>query len=162
MRKRNLIPAFVIATCLAMFAAAGPASADAGYHTEHLALTPVGGAPLRSGFVQNSQAAGPTIYAHEIYVLNGAIPNGTYTVTWNGYLGDPEAGYPCDPSCSGDPSPYQAAILDTNAAGNARGDLIYVPADAEGLPGTIGVIWTFHDSDGELAYTTTCTSVSLH
>ena len=162
MRKRNLIPAFVIATCLAMFAAAGPAGADAVYHTEHLALTPVGGAPLRSGFVQNIQAEGPTIYAHEIYVLNGALPKNTYTVVWNGYLGDPSDGYPGDPRCTGDPSPFPTATLNTNASGNARADVKYVPEDVEGLPSPIGVIWTFFDSAGELAYTTTCTSVSLH
>jgi hypothetical protein len=164
MRKRDLVPAFVIAACIAVFATAGPASADAVYHTEHLGLTPIGGAPLRSGFVQNIQAEGPTIYAHEIYVLSGALPNDTYTVVWNGYLGDPDplGNYPGDPTCSLDPSPYPSAMLDTNAAGNARGDVKYVPEDVVGLPSPIGVIWTFFDSAGELAYTTTCTSVSLH
>ena len=31
----------------------------------------------------NIKAKGPTIYAHEIYVLNGAAPGETYTVTNN-------------------------------------------------------------------------------
>ena len=59
------------------------AAADSVYHTEHLALRPVGDAPLRSGFVNNIKAQGPMVYAHEVYVLNGALPNETYTVTNN-------------------------------------------------------------------------------
>ena len=47
-------------------------------------------APLRSGFVLNIKAQGPTIYAHEVYVLNGATPGETYTVTNNFYYADPE------------------------------------------------------------------------
>jgi hypothetical protein len=50
------------------------AAADAVYHTQHMALEPVGNAPLRSGFVQNIKANGATIYAHEVYVLIGAAP----------------------------------------------------------------------------------------
>ncbi len=47
----------VSAVALATFAPL--AAADAVYHTEHLPLKPVGGAPLRSGFVQNIKAEGP-------------------------------------------------------------------------------------------------------
>ena len=60
---------------------APPAAADRVYHSEHLQLAPVGGAPLRSGFVENTKAEGPKIYAHEIFVLNGAVPNARYVVT---------------------------------------------------------------------------------
>jgi hypothetical protein len=42
-----------------------------------MALVPVAGAPLRSGFVQNIKAEGPHVYAHEIFVLNGAAPGAT-------------------------------------------------------------------------------------
>src|SRR6478609_8775153 len=62
--------------------------ADAVYQTEKLPLAPVGGAPLRSGFVLNIKANGPTIYAHEIYILDGAAPGETYTVTNNFYDAD--------------------------------------------------------------------------
>ena len=48
------------------------ASADAVYHSEHMELKPVAGAPLRSGFVQNIHANGPKVYARERYVLNGS------------------------------------------------------------------------------------------
>ena len=64
------------------------AAADSVYHTEKLPLAAVGGAPLRSGFVLNIKANGPTIYAHEIYVLDGAAPGETYTVTNNFYDAD--------------------------------------------------------------------------
>ena len=63
------------------------AAADAVYHTQHLALNPVGGAPLHRGFVQNAKAEGPRVYAHELFTLNGAAPNTTYTVT-NWYVDD--------------------------------------------------------------------------
>ena len=43
------------------------AAADSVYHSEHLRLTPVAGAPLRSGFVENIKAEGPRVYAHEIF-----------------------------------------------------------------------------------------------
>jgi len=56
------------------------ATADRVYHSEHLSLAPLGRAPLRSGFVENIKANGPTVYAHEIFVLNGACPRSTYTV----------------------------------------------------------------------------------
>ena len=65
------------------------ASGDAVYHTQHMEVEAVGGAPLRSGFVQNIKANGPTIYAHEVYVLNGAAPRATYTVTNNFHLENP-------------------------------------------------------------------------
>ena len=73
----------------AVGALAQSAAADAAYHTQHMELEPMGGAPLRSGFVQNIKANGPTIYAHEVYVLNGAAPRTTYTVTNNFHFEDP-------------------------------------------------------------------------
>jgi hypothetical protein len=59
------------------------AAADSVYHSEHLRLTPVAGAPLRSGFVENIKAEGARVYAHEIFVLNGAGARTTYKVTRN-------------------------------------------------------------------------------
>lgn len=59
--------ALALATAAVAVAALAPlAAADAVYHSEHLDLVPVGNAPLRSGFVQNIKAEGPTIYAHEV------------------------------------------------------------------------------------------------
>jgi hypothetical protein len=82
------------ATALAVGVLAAPAAADRVYHSEHLQLTPVNSAPLRSGFVENTKAQGPQTYAHEIYVLNGAVPNTGYTVTRDLFA--------FDPTCAGD------------------------------------------------------------
>ena len=75
------------------------AAADRVYHSEHLRFEPVGGAPLRSGFVENIKAKGPRVYAHEIFVLNGARPLATYTVTRNFFF-ERIATAPCSPSTS--------------------------------------------------------------
>ena len=125
------------------------------YHSEHLALTPVGSAPLRSGFVENIKAEGPTVYAHEIFVLNGASPNTTYTVTRNFFF--------LQPDCSGDGLVFndEVAVLQTNAAGNARGDLIVRPADVAGAEGRSGVFWSLADETGLVVYRTACTAVTL-
>jgi hypothetical protein len=134
------------------------AAADAVYHTEHLALTPVGGAPLRSGFVQNIKANGPQVYAHELFHLNGALASTTYRVTRNFFVFDPE----CD-----DPMGFvdhtQVGTITTNAAGNGRDDLVVRP---ETIPRVLvgadhGVVWTVTDASGSIRYTTTCTTVTL-
>jgi hypothetical protein len=130
------------------------ASADRVYHTEHLSLTAVGGAPLRSGFVQNIKAEGPRVYAHEIFVLNGARPKTAYTVTRDFFFLDPE--------CDGQlvfHSPV--ATLQTNASGNARGDVFVRPADVAGFEGVHGVMWTVRQAGGAIAYRTRCTAVTL-
>src|SRR5256885_17267344 len=79
-------------SALAAGALASPAAADMVYHSEHLSLTPVGSAPLRSGFVENTKAQGPQVYAHEIFVLNGALAQQDYAVSRNLF--------PFDPDCS--------------------------------------------------------------
>ncbi len=76
MKSLLRFPAFMVAAAAVPVAALAPlAAADAVYHSEHLDLAPVGSAPLRSGFVQNIKAEGPNVYAHEVFVLNGAVPN---------------------------------------------------------------------------------------
>jgi hypothetical protein len=129
------------------------AAADRVYHSEHLRLAPVGGAPLRSGFVENIKAEGPRIYAHEIFVLNGARSRTTYTVTRNFFFLDPE----CDGQLVFD---SDVAILRTNASGNARGDVVVRPADVAGFEGVHGVMWTVQDGD-TVVYQTSCTVVTL-
>jgi hypothetical protein len=141
--------AFVVAVL------ASPAAADRVYHSEHLGLAPVGGAPLRSGFVENTKAQGPQIYAHEIFVLNGAVPNATYTVTRNLF--------PFDPDCSGENgvSTSEVADLTTNASGNARGDAKITPEEVAGFEGVHGVMWTVTNAADTVVYQTTCTAVTL-
>ena len=132
------------------------AGADAVYHTDHLALSAAGGAPLRSGFVQNIKANGPQIYARELYVLNGAKPNSTYTVTR--YF------HPFDAECDGAAGTDVLALLVTNAAGNAKAEIVVRPED---IPPVIvdlehphGVRWTISDANG-VAYETPCTAVTI-
>jgi hypothetical protein len=131
-----------------------PAAADRVYHSEHLDLAAVGGAPLRSGFVQNIKAEGPRIYAHEIFVLNGARARTTYTATRDFFV--------LDPACAGQLVFHEnVATLRTNASGNARADVIVRPAEVEGFEGVHGVMWTVRDAAGAIAYRTTCTAVTL-
>jgi hypothetical protein len=130
------------------------ASADRVYHSEHLNFASVGGAPLRSGFVQNIKAEGPRIYAHEIFVLNGARARTAYTVTRDFFFEDPE--------CTGAIVFHSdVATLRTNASGNARGDVFVEPGEVEGFAGVHGVMWTVRDASGAVAYQTRCTAVTL-
>ena len=139
----------------AVAALSGPAArADQVYHSQHIALQAVGHEPLRSGFVENIHANGPTIFAHEIYVLNGAGPATTYQVTLNIFVGDP--------ACAGSAGAViTTASIITNAAGNGRADAVFAPSDAAALRhATHGVIWTL--SDGSVVkYRTGCQAVTL-
>jgi hypothetical protein len=129
------------------------AAADRVYHSEHLRFAPVGDAPLRSGFVQNIKAEGPTVYAHEIFVLNGARASTTYSVTRDFFFADPK--------CDGAPVPDDPiATLRTNASGNARGDVVVRPAQIT-IDGEHGVRWTVRNAAGTVAYQTHCTVVTL-
>lgn len=130
------------------------AAADSVYHSEHLRFEPVGGAPLRSGFVENIKAEGPRIYAHEIFVLNGARPRATYTVTRNFFFQDPD----CDGAVVFD---EDVATLRTNAAGNVRGDIVVRPEQVAGFAGLHGVRWTVRDARDTVVYRTVCTAVTL-
>src|SRR5512133_1121682 len=104
------------AVALALPAGAG---ADAVYHSRHLALEPVGAAPLRMGFVENTHANGPMVYAQEMYVLNGALPNTTYEVDLLAYLSDP--------TCSGTATDFGSVSLTTNIAGNGTTRRVFRP-----------------------------------
>jgi len=128
-------------------------AADSVYHTEHLALTPVGDAPLRSGWVTNIKAQGPMVYAHEVYVLDGARPNETYTVTNNFHFHSPD--------CVDNDFPFDTAVMTTDPDGNARGEKRFTPADVAGFQGVSGVFWTVRDSTGQVVYRTECTAVTL-
>ncbi|MDQ3875234.1 MAG: hypothetical protein M3322_06745 [Actinomycetota bacterium] len=153
MRKlRSPLTAAAAALVIAAFAPS--AAADAVYHTEHLTLAPVGSAPLRSGFVQNIKAEGPMVYAHELFVLNGAVPNATYTVTRHFF--------PFDPDCDGGFAfASVVAVLKTNASGNAQGDVFVRTDEVAGFEGVHGVSWTVQDTGGTVVYRTGCTAVTL-
>ena len=133
---------------------AGPAVADSVYHSGHYNLTAVNAAPLRSGFVENIHANGPTVYAHEQYVLNGAAPNTTYDVAL--------MIFPGDTTCSGTPAvTIPTATIHTNAAGNGVAYHVFTPADADGLHGaTVGGLWTV-SAGGSPDYQTGCATIVL-
>jgi hypothetical protein len=130
------------------------ASADGVYHSEHIALVPVGAQPLRTGFVENIHANGPVVFAMERYVLNGASPMTTYDVVLNIWTGDT--------SCPGTPNIELPSVsFTTNVAGNGVGMVRFSPADADGLHGlTLGIVWTL-SIDGTIAYQTACAVVTL-
>ncbi len=149
----RILAAAAAASALAVLAPL--AAADAVYHSQHMRLRPVGGAPLQSGFVENIKANGPTIYAHEVYVLNGASSNTSYTVTNNFFFFNPDCS---DPAAAG---LFPTAVLETNESGNGRADAVFGPADLAGLEGVHGVFWTLSNAAGEVVYRTDCTAVTL-
>jgi hypothetical protein len=133
---------------------ASAAAADAAYHSEHMELSPVAGAPLRSGFVENIHPNGPKVYARERYVLNGAGRNAEYEVRLLVHL--------FDATCSNAPVLFSATGLATNGAGNGTAQLMIRPEDVPPAVrnATHGVRWEVWQG-GRLAYRTACTSVTL-
>src|SRR5215210_3852124 len=135
----------------ALAAFVGQASADAVYHSQHIPLDVVEGAPLRSGFVENIHPNGPQVFAHEVYVLNGASPDTAYQVTLLVYADDP--------TCSTEPvaGGIDTAVLTTNGKGNGRADAFLAPEDIPAFlrDGTHGVAWEL-TTDSTLVYRTGC------
>jgi hypothetical protein len=133
---------------------ASPALADSTYHSTQIPLTPVGSAPLRTGFVENIHANGPIVFAHEVYVVNGGLPNTDFQVAISVWVGDT--------TCAGDPSfTLPTATLSTNGAGNGQAQHVFTPADANGLHNTTdGATWTL-SANGVAIYTTGCETISL-
>ena len=139
----------IAATAALAGAFVGTAAADRVYHTEHLELSGVGGAP-GGGMVVNIHSNGPNVYAHEIYTLRNAVP-GTYQVVLNLF--------PTSLNCTGSSTAIPTATIATNARGNGQADVKFTPADAAALRGmTISIKWTVA---GPAMYDTTCTVVTL-
>ena len=156
MRNRLARSTAVAAASLSGLAALpGAAAGDAVYHTQHMQLTTVGDASLRAGFVQNIKANGPTIYAHEVYVLKGADPRAAYTVTNHFFFEDTTCADPVNDF------PTDTAELRTNRSGNAKSQVFFVPDDVAGFEGIHGVMWTIQNSDGDVVYRTDCSRVTL-
>jgi hypothetical protein len=137
-----------------MFLLPGTAAGDAVYHSQHVALHPVAGAPLHTGFVENIHPNGHNVYAHEVYVLNGAQPSASYQVVL--------LIFPFSTSCSSEPVPVPTAILSTNGSGNGKAQAFFRPADVPpALRGAShGLIWQL-SSGGTLVYETSCSAVTL-
>jgi hypothetical protein len=135
-------------------ASANQALADRVYHSSHIALHTVAGAPLKSGFVENIHPNGPQVFARERYVLIGATANTSFTVTLQVHFGSPV--------CAGDSVTIPSATFETNAVGNGSAQLLIPP---EGIPPTAhgttaGVLWEF-SSGGQVVYETDCETVNL-
>lgn len=142
----------ILAAAALAVALAPAALADAVYHSSHIALVPVGSAPLRSGFVENIHANGPNVFAHEEYVLNGAMPNTSYTVTIHVFAA---------PGCTNTVFDLDTATLTTNPAGNGTAEKVFTPADVDGLANsTIYAYWTV-STGGSVTYMTACQTIQL-
>ena len=77
----------------------GTALADKDFHTIRLALslTTEGeddGHPLRNGMVMKTHAEGPNNFYIMSFILNGAMPNTTYDVSWKCWVWGPNIGLP--------------------------------------------------------------------
>jgi hypothetical protein len=147
---------YVLVAAVVVLVLPGAALADRVYHSQHVPLVAVGGAPLKSGFVENVHPNGPQVYAHEMYSLNGAAPGTTYQVFLLVHLGDPG----CDDVAA---TNLGSTELVTNADGNGTADRFIptstVPAGIRNQ--THGVRWEVTTLDGTLVYRTDCTDVTL-
>ncbi len=152
MRSPLAAAAVAMCTLLVTGLPGAPAWGDGVHHSQHIALQPVGSAPLGSGFVENIHANGPTVYAMERYVLVGAAP-GSYAVTLHLFA---------DTSCTHVIGPFPSITFATNAVGNGVGHLRLppsaIPAGFHGL--TIGIVWKLAGDTGA-SYTTACSTVVL-
>src|SRR5436190_7759218 len=113
--RETLLRQILLAAILALAAlplAATTALADMFHHTSHADLTPIGDAPLRSGFVNDIHTEGVTQSAHEIYQLSGALPDTDYVIALHIYG--------ADATCSGSGRTGLATTISTNASGNAE------------------------------------------
>lgn len=144
----------LVAVSLSLFLLPGTAAGDAVYHSQHIELHPVAGAPLRSGFVENIHVNGSEVYAHEVYVLNGAEAATSYQVTIQLF--------PFSPTCAGTPSPIPTAVLTTNGHGNGLAQFFFRPTDVPPAlrGGTHGILWQLSNG-GTVVYETDCSAVTL-
>jgi hypothetical protein len=150
---RRSIPILLVLVAMQVSLTAGMASADAVYHAQQIPLHPVADAPLTKGFVQNIHANGPNVFAHEVYVLAGAVPDTAFTVSIAVYVNDV--------SCSGTPVVFQTAELTTSAGGGGKADVFFTPEAAASLRNAMhGAIWTF-SVDGAPVYQTDCSTIVL-
>ena len=155
--KRLLI--LVIMACFGLLATTTSAFADQTFHSVRLPLAPVGESPLRNGYIIDSHANGPVIYANEEYHLSGATPNTTYVVE---YL---VTGAPFGTAvCGSGAFPFpNGATVHTDANGNGNSHLKIPPSLVTGLGlhhTVLGLTWVFL-TGGTPAYHTLCIPVAL-
>ena len=126
-----------------------PGGGPAGARIE---VRPVGGAPLKSGFVVDTFMEGPNNFAIERYQLTGAEPNSTYQVNLLISLFVPD--------CSTPPITQPSVPVVTNAQGNGQASIRvppeFIPAIAKGQ--TNSLHWQFV-KDGVVRYDTRCVAI---
>ena len=133
---------------------ASTAAADQYFHTSHAALTPIGGAPLQSGFVNDIHANGGVIAAQERYVLNGAMPDTTYSVALHLSF--------ADPTCTVVNAVFPSTTFTTNGAGNGEAGFTFNSTKPPPPPNprTVYIRWVI-SSGGVPQYQTDCIPVSI-
>jgi len=133
----------------------GPAFALTRCSTPPLPAAPRRQSAASVRLCENAHANGPTIIAHEQYVLNAAQPTTTYQVTLNIFVRDT--------TCAGSAGVvFPTAVITTNTAGNGSGDAFFLPS---GVPAVLrnathGFIYTVSDSSG-VQYSSGCVVVTL-
>jgi hypothetical protein len=153
MRPRRILVLAALSVA-ALLVLSTTALADQAFHTLKAPLSSVGGAPLRSGWIEDIHANGPIIGAHEGYHVTGASPNTAYQVVIQFYPGVTD--------CSGAAVPLPTAPLTTNTAGNGNADWVF----PGGPPGPItqnSAIWQLQlvGPGNVVAYQTTCQLVLI-
>lgn len=119
-------------------------------------LEPVGGAPLRSGFVNNIHPNGEMVFAHEVYQLNGAEPFTSYQVVL--------MAYPEGSNCSDDEVlPIPTAVVVTNKSGNGKAEVFFTPESVTPFrEQTFNMQWQVENMTTDTVdYQTVCTVVTL-
>src|SRR4051812_128288 len=144
----------LVAAATAVVVGALPAVASADVNPLRWTITPTGAAPLTSGFIEVGRAEGPTVYSHELAVLNGAARSTTFTLTRHFYVRAPA----CDGSIV---FASDVARLTTNVVGAATKDFLVGPEEAAGFAGVHGVRWTLQTPSGAVVYGTACKAVTL-
>jgi hypothetical protein len=144
----------LVAAVLALVAVpvfASTAAADMFFHTSHAELTPIGDAPLKSGFVNDMHSEGEVNAAHEVYQLNGALPNTDYVIMLHIY--GPDA------TCTGDGRAVVPTTISTNAAGNGQAIREFAASTGPPRPPTTTHIRWIVTLNGTPVYQTGCVEV---
>jgi hypothetical protein len=145
----------LVALALAMLPlVASTAAGDQFFHTSHAALTPIGSAPLQSGFVNDMHTGGVTISAQERYQLNGAMPNTEYSVALHISV--------ADSTCTVVNARVTTSTFTTNASGNGEAGHTFFAASPLPPPNprVIYIRWVV-SSGGIDQYQTDCVAVTV-
>lgn len=148
---RSLRIVLIVVSGALALALATSATANQTFHTLTAPLSPVNGQPLQSGWVHDIHSNGNVNGGHEVYHVAGAIPNTAFQVVIQFYTGE---------TCTTKPVAIPTAVLTTNGAGNANGDVKF-PANHTSTVTPMSAVWQLVDPNGVTAYDTPCEVVLL-